>query len=104
MGLAGAAVRRAPECSQGMLRRADMARVLLVRPTLPLLDEPHTGLDPAAAELVEFVITEVCRRGGATVLVSHEPERLGALTDRRFRLADGCLLPLDCTSSPGSAA
>ena len=100
VGLAGAAGRRAARCSHGMLRRADLARVLLTRPSLLLLDEPHAGLDPAAAQLVEFVIDDVRGRGGATVLVSHEPEQLAAVTDRRLRLADGCVRQPGPSPSP----
>jgi ABC-type multidrug transport system ATPase subunit len=95
VGLAGARHRRAGHCSQGMLRRAELARALVTRPRLLLLDEAHAGLDPAASQLVELLVAEVRSRGGAAVLVSHEPRRLHPLVDRTVELADGRLRPME---------
>ncbi len=95
VGLAGARHRRAADCSQGMLRRAELARALLARPRLLLLDEAHAGLDPAASALVGLLVDDVQGRGGAAVLVSHEPRRLRPLVDRTVELADGRLQPVE---------
>lgn len=90
VGLERAAHRPAVACSQGMRRRADLARVLLTRPGLVLLDEVHAGLDRDAAALVDDVVRAVAGRdGGACVLVSHEPDRLSGLCDRRVRVRSG---------------
>jgi heme exporter protein A len=95
VGLAGARHRPAAHCSAGMLRRAELARALLARPRLLLLDEAHAGLDPAASGLVELLVADVRGRGGAAVLVSHEPWRLRPLVDRVVELADGRLRPVE---------
>ncbi|OZM79966.1 heme ABC exporter ATP-binding protein CcmA [Pseudonocardia sp. MH-G8] len=89
VGLGGAAQRRAERCSQGMQRRAELARVLLTRPALLLLDEIHAGLDRDAVGLVDDVVASVRGRGGACVLVSHEPDRLTGVVDRMVRINDG---------------
>lgn len=89
VGLAGAAHRRAESCSQGMARRAELARVLMVEPTMLLLDEIHAGLDRDATGLVDEVVARVRARGGVCVLVSHEPDRLAGLADRLVRIIDG---------------
>lgn len=89
VGLAGAADRRAEVCSQGMLRRTELARASLSEPGLLLLDEPHAGLDPAAAGLVDHVAARVCRSGGAVVLVSHEHDRLDVLAHRLVEIVGG---------------
>lgn len=94
VGLARAADRRADQCSQGMVKRADLARALISRPTLLLLDEPHAGLDPAASELVDFLLAEVRERGGAALVVSHDRDRLQEMVDAVFELRDGGLVPL----------
>lgn len=89
VGLTRAADRRGEHCSQGMLRRGELARALLTEPMLLLLDEPHAGLDPASAALVDNVASSVCRRGGGCVLVSHEQDRLRTVADRTVECADG---------------
>jgi heme exporter protein A len=95
VGLAGARRRRAAHCSQGMLRRAEFARALLTRPRLLLLDEAHAGLDPAASGLVALLVGDVRGRGGAAVLVSHEPRRIRPLVDHTMELAEGRLRPVE---------
>lgn len=93
VGLGRAADRRVRQCSQGMVRRADLARVLMVRPKLLLLDEPHAGLDPAAGDLVDFLVGEVRGHGGAALVVSHDRARLDLLADRVLELTEGELVP-----------
>lgn len=94
VGLAGAAGRRAEKCSQGMQRRAELARVLCTGPELLLLDEVHAGLDPQSRGLVELVVVRVRRDGGACVAVSHEHDRLRDLADRAVEIRDGRVRPL----------
>lgn len=89
VGLDAARARPARNCSHGMLRRADLARVLLTEPALLLLDEAHTGLDSASAELVEALVCEVVARDGSAVVVSHQPERLAGIVDRFVTLEAG---------------
>ncbi len=94
VGLSGAAGRRADHCSQGMRRRADLARVLAVTPSLLLLDEPHAGLDSDSRALVDLVTDRVRRSGGGCVAVSHEHGRLHCLADRVVEIVDGHGRPL----------
>ena len=106
VGLGRAADRPTDRCSQGMQRRTELARVILSTPALLLLDEPHAGLDSGSAGLVDAVIHEVCDRGGAAVVVSHDRARLDATVDRVLDLREGCLaehLP-SATPVPAQAA
>ncbi|WKZ83053.1 MAG: heme ABC exporter ATP-binding protein CcmA [Acidimicrobiia bacterium] len=91
VGLAGAAGRRADQCSNGMRRRAEFARVALTEPEVLLLDEAHVGLDPAAATLVERTVAATLERGGCAIVVSHERERVAPLISRSVLLVDGRL-------------
>lgn len=93
VGLSRAADRPADRCSHGMLRRAELARVLVAGPRLLLLDEAHAGLDRASAGLVDVVVDEVRGRGGGAVVVSHERSRLEATVDRILEIEDGALRP-----------
>jgi len=89
VGLSGARFRRAADCSHGMQRRAEFARLLITRPDLVLLDEAHAGLDRHAEALVALIVDEVRGRGGAALLVSHEQHRVEAVVDRVIPLEDG---------------
>lgn len=93
VGLGRAADRRVGQCSQGMLKRADLARALMARPKLLLLDEPHAGLDSAAGDLVDFLVGEVRCRGGGALVVSHDRARLDLFADGVLELTDGRLVP-----------
>lgn len=90
-GLAEAAHRRAGDCSAGMQRRAEFARLLTWTPRLLLLDEPHAGLDAASAPLVELAVNRTLQAGGAAVLVSHDPRRISPLLTRAVSVEDGTL-------------
>jgi heme exporter protein A len=72
VGLSGAGDRRLAVCSQGMVRRAELAAAVLMDPLLLLLDEAHAALDPAARQLVAEIARSVAERGGAAVVVTHD--------------------------------
>lgn len=91
VGLDAAAARRVSECSFGMQRRAEFARLLVQHPHLVLFDEAHAGLDAAAAGLVEAVIDRVVSAGGAAVVVTHEASRLDAAVKTQYELVGGTL-------------
>ncbi len=91
VGLMGAADRRTEACSHGMQRRAEFARELMLEPRLLLLDEPHSALDVTSVALVDHLVADVSRRGGASILVSHDRARLTPLVDRLVELDRGVL-------------
>lgn len=91
VGLAGAANRRAEVCSHGMQRRAEFARVLMTKPDLLLLDEPHSALDADAVELVDALVARTLDAGGAAVLVSHDKERVLRVATEFAEIAGGTL-------------
>lgn len=82
VGLGAARDRAAEASSHGMQRRAEFARELMFDRDLLLLDEPHSALDPVAADLVEELVRRVADGGGAAVLVSHDRARVDAIADR----------------------
>ena len=56
--------------SKGMKRRLQIARVLMVKPKLAILDEPTAGLDVSHALYVRKLIREYARKNGMTVILS----------------------------------
>lgn len=89
VGLARAAGRRAAACSNGMRRRADLARLLMLAPDLVLLDEAHAGLDSEAAIIIEAIVQRTIERGGGVVMVSHDAGVLAGHVDRVVALEAG---------------
>src|SRR5690242_13059747 len=78
------------QMSRGMQQKVAIARALLTSPTLLLLDEPTTGLDPRSKLEVQSFIEDVMASHDATiVLTTHDMEEADRLCDRLAVLADG---------------
>ncbi len=58
------------ELSGGMLRRAALARAIIMDPEILLCDEPFSGLDPPNVDRIEGLLSELNRELGLTVIVS----------------------------------
>jgi ABC-type multidrug transport system ATPase subunit len=84
--------RPARTLSRGLAQRAAIARSLVHDPPVLLLDEPFTGLDPAAADRLAGQLTRLRQRGRTLVLVSHDVERAARLADRVGELRGGRLV------------
>jgi ABC-2 type transport system ATP-binding protein len=87
---------RMEDLSRGMQQKVALARALLTSPTLLLLDEPTTGLDPRAKLEVQEFIREVRRlHDTTTLLCTHDMSEAEALADRVGILDGGRLLALE---------
>jgi lipooligosaccharide transport system ATP-binding protein len=75
--------------SGGMRRRLTVARALVNRPELMLLDEPTTGLDPQARHLVWERLYRLKRQGVTLVLTTHYMDEAEQLCDRLVIMDDG---------------
>jgi ABC-2 type transport system ATP-binding protein len=84
------------ELSRGMQQKVALARALLTSPTLLLLDEPTTGLDPRSRREVQDFIREVrATHDTTTLLCTHDMREAEALADRVGILDRGRLLALE---------
>src|ERR1700682_6042276 len=70
LGLADRAGERAETLSGGLRRRVELAKGMLHRPRLLLLDEPSTGLDPGARSDLGNYLREVRSQAGVTIVLT----------------------------------
>ncbi|MGI9623639.1 MAG: heme ABC exporter ATP-binding protein CcmA [Acidimicrobiales bacterium] len=93
LGLAGrlrdVQVRR---LSAGQRRRVALATMLVRRPELWLLDEPHAALDQEGRDLVDHVVTDAAAAGATVLLASHELERVAGVARRTVTIAGGVIV------------
>ena len=97
-GLDNHADRLPKEVSQGMRRRASIARALLHEPMILLLDEPFSGLDQAGRAWLVDLLQEGHEQGRTTCLVTHEAPSKRQVSDRVLELRSGRLW-----GSPGAS-
>jgi heme exporter protein A len=71
VGLADRAGDQVRQLSHGMRQRLALARALLHDPDVVLLDEPYTGLDPSAADVLRDVLRELRDGRRTVVMVTH---------------------------------
>jgi heme exporter protein A len=89
VGLTARAHHPVRQFSAGMRKRLAIARVLLKKPRLALLDEPFGELDPAGIELMESIMGELKAAGTTLVLATHLIEQGERLCDARLHLENG---------------
>jgi ABC-2 type transport system ATP-binding protein len=89
--LEGAAATRIGRLSGGRQRLVDLGLGIVGLPEVLFLDEPTTGLDPAARRRIWDVIAELARGGTTVLLTTHYLEEAEALADRLLVLAHGRL-------------
>ena len=84
------------EMSRGMQQKVAVARALLSRPRLLLLDEPTTGLDPRSKREVQQVVRELREESGTTILLTtHDMVEADVLCDHIAIIDSGKIVALD---------
>lgn len=75
--------------SRGMQQRLAVARAVLHRPSILLLDEPHSGLDPLAVDTLNALLDRLTDEGCTLILTTHTLERFPAAHRRTVILYRG---------------
>ena len=98
VGLAGRDGDRFRTFSRGMKQRLTIARAVLHEPSILLLDEPFTGLDTAARDMLASHISGFRSEGRTIVLVTHDLTQALTLADEFILLSRGRVIRQGKTS------
>jgi len=99
LGLESAADKQVMKLSSGMYQRLGIARALIKRPSVLLLDEPTRSLDPAAASHLWNSVRELSASGITIVLATHNFAEALAVADRVAVLQRGNLMGIRRTAT-----
>ena len=77
--------------SRGMQQRLAIGRAILHDPAVLLFDEPYTGLDQQACDMLDQILRDVAVRGRTVVMTSHDLGRVQDLASRFDVLAGGVI-------------
>ena len=91
VGLLSAADTLVMKFSSGMYQRLAIARALMKRPPVLLLDEPTRSLDPMSAAQIRQLVRDLAFQGSTVVLASHSLEEAAEVADRIAVLDHGRL-------------
>lgn len=93
VGLAGFGKKFPAECSGGEQQRISLARALIVKPRLLLMDEPFSHLDSELRRSMRLWVKEVLKEEGVTALfVTHDREEAEQMGDKMAVLGEGKIL------------
>lgn len=83
--------------SGGERRRLEIARALLAKPRILLLDEPFANVDPITVEGIQKVVAQLASEGIAVLITDHQVQETLAITDRSYIVDRGKVI---CSGTP----
>jgi lipopolysaccharide export system ATP-binding protein len=79
-------------CSGGEKRRLTIARSLVTMPSLLMLDEPFSGVDPIAVNEIQNIVNDLRKSGLAILITDHNARQTLELVDRAYLIYEGRVL------------
>jgi lipopolysaccharide export system ATP-binding protein len=76
-------------CSGGEKRRLTIARSLVTEPSLLMLDEPFSGVDPIAVSDVQQIVLDLRKAGLAILITDHAVREMLSIVDRAYLISEG---------------
>jgi len=92
LGLTKVAKQRAYTLSGGERRKLEIARALVRRPAILMLDEPFSGVDPLAVHDIQEIVKGLRSRGLGIIVTDHNVRETLSIVDRAYLLYDGQIL------------
>jgi lipopolysaccharide export system ATP-binding protein len=92
LGISALAGQRAFTLSGGERRRLEIARALVTDPSMILLDEPFSGVDPLAVYDVQEIVRNLKRRGLGILITDHSVRETLSIVDRAYLICEGRVL------------
>jgi len=92
LSLTKVARQRAYTLSGGERRKLEIARALVRRPAILMLDEPFSGVDPLAVSDIQQIIMELRGRGLGIIVTDHNVRETLAIVDRAYLVYEGKVL------------
>jgi ABC-2 type transport system ATP-binding protein len=89
LGMEGWADRKVEALSKGMSQKVQFVASVISQPSLLILDEPFSGLDPVNAETLKDAVLETRRRGTTVVFSTHDMATAEKMCDRIFMIFRG---------------
>jgi lipopolysaccharide export system ATP-binding protein len=92
LDMAGLAGQKAYTLSGGERRRLEITRALVTNPSIMLLDEPFSGVDPLAVYDVQEIVKGLRARGLGIIITDHNVRETLAIVDRAYLICEGKVL------------
>lgn len=89
LGLPGVADKKIQALSKGMSQKVQFIATVVSRPSLVILDEPFSGLDPVNRDVLRDAVLELRRRGTTIVFSTHDMGMAELMCDRIFMIFRG---------------
>jgi len=100
-GLAHIRQTLANQVSGGERRRLEIARCLISRPKMIMLDEPFAGIDPVTVQGIQEIIRGLAGRGLGILITDHAAREILQITRRTYVISDGAVM---CSGTPQEVA
>ena len=89
LDLAKHAKKKVDELSKGMQQKVQFAVTVMHNPSLIIIDEPFSGLDPVNRLVIKDLLLDMSRQGGAIIMSTHQMNQVEEMADRMLMINHG---------------